>query len=227
MSRGYANWSMKSKVFSFTKKWAMDLNQVSEQVGTALNAVKSDDDVAETLNKATAKSGEIEGAITAALESFKADIAAEEASEEKKAEFEAALKAAAEEAQSKVSGVKIFSDIASLKVAANKKTREIKDAMSKAVVEATEDSKVENALKTFETAAKKIATDLQVDIAKETAKGKDLQKPEQKLKVDATQLPDKFVAANAMELLNNEDFMRKSGENVTAELTATLEKAKK
>jgi hypothetical protein len=27
--------------------------------------------------------------------------------------------------------------------------------------------------------------------------------------------------------LNNEDFMRKSGENVTAELTATLEKAKK
>jgi hypothetical protein len=30
-----------------------------------------------------------------------------------------------------------------------------------------------------------------------------------------------------MEFLNNEDFMRKSGENVTAELTNTLEKAKR
>jgi hypothetical protein len=146
MSRGYANWSMKSKVFSFSKQWEMDLNQVSEQVGTALNAVKSDDDVDGTLTQATAKSGEIEGAITANLETFKAELAEEAASEEKKAEFEAALKAAAEEARSKVAGVKIFSDIASLKVAANKKTREIKDAMSKAIVEATEDSQVENAL---------------------------------------------------------------------------------
>jgi hypothetical protein len=33
----------------------------------------------------------------------------------------------------------------------------------------------------FETEAKKIASDLEADIKKETAKGKDLQKPEKKL----------------------------------------------
>jgi hypothetical protein len=48
-----------------------------------------------------------------------------------------------------------------------------------------------------------------------------------KLQVDATQLPEKFVATEALEYLNNQDFMRKSGENIKAELTATLEKAKK
>jgi hypothetical protein len=138
-----------------------------------------------------------------------------------------ALKAAGELAQSKVAGVRIFSDIAGLKAAANKKTQEIKDAMSRAVVAATEDSQVEEALQVFETEAKKIADDLKADIATETAKGKDLQKPEVKLQVDATELPEKFVATEAIKFLNNEDFMRKSGENVTAELTATVEKAKK
>lgn len=48
-----------------------------------------------------------------------------------------------------------------------------------------------------------------------------------KLQVDATQLPEKFVATEALEYLNNQDFMRKSGENIKAELTVTLEKAKK
>jgi len=35
------------------------------------------------------------------------------------------------------------------------------------------------------------------------------------------------VATKALEYLNNQDFMKKSGENIKAELTTTLDKAKK
>jgi predicted transcriptional regulator len=84
------------------------------------------------------------------------------------------LKAAGDDINSKLSGIKIFSDIANLKVGATKKTKEIKDTMTKVIVEATEDSQVEEAMAQFEIEAKKIADDLTVNIASETIKGKDL-----------------------------------------------------
>jgi hypothetical protein len=170
----YSNWSIRSQVFSFSNQWKIHLKQVSEQVGTALNEVKSDEEVEEILVQAAAKAGEIESAIAADMETFKTGLAEEAASAEKKAEFEAALKAAGDEVQSKVNGVKIFTAIASLKVAANKKIREIKDTMSKAVVKATEEAQVEEAMEVFESEAKQIAENLEADIATEIAKGQDL-----------------------------------------------------
>jgi predicted transcriptional regulator len=76
------------------------------------------------------------------------------------------LKAAGDDVQSKVTGVKIYTAIASKKAAANKKTQQMKDKMTRALVEAKEDAKVNEALETFETEAKKIADDLKVDIKK-------------------------------------------------------------
>jgi len=174
----YSNWSTKSQVRSFSNQWKIQLKEASEQVGTALNEVKSDEEVEKILAQAKTKSGEIEQAITANMATFKAELDAGTANKDKKAEFEAAMKAAGDEITSKVTGVKIFADIAGLKVAANKKTREIKDKMSKAVVEAKGDAQVAEAMKVFEREAKQIAVNLETGIATETAKAQNLQKPE-------------------------------------------------
>jgi len=178
MKSGYSKWSMKSKVFSFSNKWKINLKKVSEKVGPALNDDKDDEDVQTILKQAADQTTKIQDAITANIETFKAELKDEAADEATKAEFEAALRAAGDEVKSKLSGIKIFSDIAKWKAAANKKTKEIKDTMSRAVVQATEDSQVEEAMTKFETEAKKVADDLIVNIAAETKKGKELQKPE-------------------------------------------------
>jgi hypothetical protein len=42
-----------------------------------------------------------------------------------------------------------------------------------------------------------------------------------------TKIPEKFDPTQALEYLNNEDFMRKSGETIKAEISTNLGKAKK
>ena len=79
----------------------------------------------------------------------------------------------------------------------------------------------------FEEKAQKIADDLAVDIAIQTDKGKNLMTQNEKLAVDLTVIPQVFVADEAVAFLNNEEFMKKTGETIKQEITVVIEKEKK
>jgi len=97
--------------------------------------------------------------------------------------------------------------------------------MSKDLVKSTEEATVEAKQVELETALKTVKDDLAVNIAIAADKGKNLITPERKLAVDSTKIPKTFVATEAIEFLNNEDFIRKCGTVVTTEITTVTEVA--
>jgi len=105
------------------------------------------------------------------------------------------------------------------------KIKELKTKMSKDLVKSTEEATVEAKQVELETALKTVKDDLAVNIAIAADKGKNLITPERKLAVDSTKIPKTFVATEAIEFLNNEDFIRKCGTVVTTEITTVTEVA--
>lgn len=211
----------------FRNKWRLNLKRISIKVGKALNEVKDDEEVNKVLVEAKEQATKIEKSIKEGVEKFTKDLPKAEVVEVKRVEVEKILKRTADEVKSKLKGIHIFSDIAKLKVGANKKMKELKDKMSKAIVKAKDDAKADEAMKDLEEKAKKVADDLKINIAVQTAKGKDLIKPEVKLNIDVTKIPQKFEPKKAIEFLNNEEFMKKAGETIKTEIKVVIEKAKK
>jgi len=93
--------------------------------------------------------------------------------------------------------------------------------------ENTEDAQFEEVFTNMEEQAKTISDTLAVNIAIQTERGANLLRPEEKLNVDTTKIPLKFVATEAIEFLSNQEFMKKTGETIKAEITEVVKKCKK
>jgi hypothetical protein len=79
----------------------------------------------------------------------------------------------------------------------------------------------------LETQAQTITDTLAVNIAAETDKARNLMKESEKQIVDATKIPNKFEVDTVIDFLSNEEFMKKTGENIKAEITEVVTKEKK
>lgn len=221
-------WRVRTRYRTFRRRWSLRLRKVSEKVGKALNDVKDDEEVEKVLGEAKAETTKVETNIKESLEKFqKVELPKEEMVEEKKKEFEAVVKKAAEEVRSKIKGVKIFENIARLKVTANKEMRQMKDKMSKVIVKATETKAADTAMKDLELKAKQIADDLKVKIQIQVDAGKKLVKEAEKGNIAVEKIPKKFEPTKAIEFLNNEEFMKKTGEVIRTEIVTAIETAKK
>jgi hypothetical protein len=151
--------------------------------------------------------------------------------EDVKDNFIAVVEQTKSTAINKTEGIKIQANIGSIKVDANKKIKELQTEITDKMIKMTdvyelEVTEFDDAFIEFEEKAQKIADDLAIDIAIETEYGKNLMTQNEKLAVDLTVIPQVFVAEEAVAYLNNEEFMKKTGETIKAEITTVIEKEK-
>jgi len=85
-----------------------------------LNEVKDDDETSKVLDEAKKEAKKITDNIKITVEKFKKDLPKSEALDEVKKQFDETIKKVAKETENKVKGINIFSDIAKLKVGANR-----------------------------------------------------------------------------------------------------------
>lgn len=127
------------------------MRKISTKVGEALNDAKDDVEVKVALDKAKDETKKIEENIKVSIEKFKkTEIPKVDMIKEKKTEFENIVNKAAEEVKKQIKGVKIFSNIAELKVKANEDMKRMKDKMTKIVIKTKDTKEVDKAVKDLE-----------------------------------------------------------------------------
>lgn len=138
----YSIWKMRTRYTSYRRRWSIRMRKISTKVGEALNDAKDDVEVKVALDKAKDETLKIETNIKTSIEKFiKVELPAVDMIKEKKEEFENIVKIAGEEVKKQIKGVKIFSNIAELKVKANQDIKVMKDKMTKILIKTVDTKK--------------------------------------------------------------------------------------
>lgn len=226
MEAKFAEWSMKSKVFAFEKKWSIGVKQAAEKIGKALNDAKDDTEVSSYLAEAESKVNELDTKITNELATFETEVDAENTTTKKKDDFRSKMRLYATKMRAKMTGIRTFKDITSLKVSTNSNITSAKTKMSKDLVKSTAESTVDDANTELETSIKSAEDNLSVKIAEKIALIKNLVSDEKKANVDSSKIPKTFDPTNAIDFLENEEFMKRIGDNIKSEVKANVTKSK-